>query len=340
MTGPRTLGVIGTLVWDRLVGRWGESGAVEEWGGIGYALGALSVALPDGWRVRPILKLGADLAEEGLALLGRIPRVDAGSVVIVPEANNRVEVRYETDARRCERLTGGVPPWRWSELEPHLAGCDALYVNHISGYEMTLDTARALADAYAGPVYADLHSLFLGKDRDGRRVPRTLEAWGEWMRCAHAVQMNEDELALLGEAEDPWTLAERVMGSGLGLIAVTLGPRGAAYATAPGFAPDPRGWARRGRDPAVTATVAGTSAAARGTVAEGVEPLVGDPTGCGDVWGATAFARLLAGDGLEEAMAEANRLAGLNVDHRGATGLPEHFARASAAATASAEGRP
>jgi sugar/nucleoside kinase (ribokinase family) len=37
------------------------------------------------------------------------------------------------------------------------------------------------------------------------------------------------------------------------------------------------------------------------------------------------FARLLAGDGLEEAMAEANRLAARNVEHRGARGLVRHL---------------
>jgi sugar/nucleoside kinase (ribokinase family) len=51
----------------------------------------------------------------------------------------------------------------------------------------------------------------------------------------------------------------------------------------------------------------------------------GDPTGCGDVWGATFFARLLAGDPLETAMQEANRLAGRNVRHRGAGGLYHHL---------------
>ena len=54
-------------------------------------------------------------------------------------------------------------------------------------------------------------------------------------------------------------------------------------------------------------------------------PLEGDPTGCGDVWGATFFARLLAGDALEAAMWEANRLAARNVSHRGARGLVRHL---------------
>jgi sugar/nucleoside kinase (ribokinase family) len=58
--------------------------------------------------------------------------------------------------------------------------------------------------------------------------------------------------------------------------------------------------------------------------AEG-EPRKGDPTGCGDVWGATFFARLLAGDDVEAAMARANRAAAKNVEYRGAAGLNRHL---------------
>jgi sugar/nucleoside kinase (ribokinase family) len=50
-------------------------------------------------------------------------------------------------------------------------------------------------------------------------------------------------------------------------------------------------------------------------------PADADPTGCGDVWGATFFTRLLLGDDVRAAMTEANRIAARNVQHRGATGL-------------------
>jgi sugar/nucleoside kinase (ribokinase family) len=51
----------------------------------------------------------------------------------------------------------------------------------------------------------------------------------------------------------------------------------------------------------------------------------GDPTGCGDVWGATYFSRLVAGDKLTEAMRAAHAAAALNVEHRGATGLASYL---------------
>lgn len=50
-----------------------------------------------------------------------------------------------------------------------------------------------------------------------------------------------------------------------------------------------------------------------------------DPTGCGDVFGASAFSRLLAGDDVESALGYANRMAGRNATFRGATGLAQHL---------------
>jgi sugar/nucleoside kinase (ribokinase family) len=130
--------------------------------------------------------------------------------------------------------------------------------------------------------------------------------------------MNEDEFASLGAAGDPWALAAGALGPDLKLIAVTLGERGAAYVTGADFVPDPMRWHASG--PLAVAT-----SARSGKVSAGGEPRVGDPTGCGDVWGATLFARMLRGDTLEVAMAEANRLASLNVEHRGARGLDRHL---------------
>ncbi len=319
--GRRRLGVVGTLVWDT-IRRDERPQPVEEWGGIAYALAALAAALPDGWEMVPLLKVGRDLSEDALRFLRSIPRLDIETGVrVVPEPNNRVELHYKGAHRRTERLRGGVPPWGWTEMAPSLRTCDALYVNFISGFELDLDTARAVRAAYAGPTYADLHSLFLGVGRQGLRVPRELPAQGEWLRCFDAVQMNEDEFELLGHAwGDPWRLAASAVGPELKLIAVTLGPRGAAYVAGPGFDADPVTW------PPSRHRVAATGPSRSGRVVLEGAPRDGDPTGCGDVWGATFFARLLGGDALEHAMAEANRSAARNVEYRGARGLHRHLA--------------
>ena len=162
--------MVGTLVWDTIV-RDDRPDPVKEWGGIGYALEALAVALPENWEICPLVKVGNDLSESALRFLRSIPRVQVGpGVVTVPHPNNRVDLCYEGEERRTERLQGGVPPWLWPELGPLVAECDALYVNFVSGFEMELDAARALRVGYPGPTYADLHSLFLGIGAAGLRV--------------------------------------------------------------------------------------------------------------------------------------------------------------------------
>ena len=123
-------------------------------------------------------------------------------------------------------------------------------------------------------------------------------------------------------AREPLALSAMALGAGVSLIVVTLGARGAVYFAAPGF--DRLADVRKGRadalgargGPVRTALVPGESAR---------NPQGGDPTGCGDVWGATFFARLLDDDIMTDAMRAAMRAAARNVEHRGASGLAHHL---------------
>jgi sugar/nucleoside kinase (ribokinase family) len=97
-----------------------------------------------------------------------------------------------------------------------------------------------------------------------------------------------------------------------------MGSRGAVYFAAPGF--------ERLADLA-TPQPLGASFGPLRTALVPPPAIVtdGDPTGCGDVWGATYFSRLLAGDSLSDAMQAAHRAATRNVEYRGATGLSRHL---------------
>jgi sugar/nucleoside kinase (ribokinase family) len=207
-------------------------------------------------------------------------------------------------------MAGGVPGWNWGELGPMVRDLDAVYVNFISGYEMCLGTAQALRRGFQGPLYADLHSLFLGVRQDGVRTLRPLPDAPSWFGCFDAVQLNEEEMRQL--SSDPLALAADALGAGVRLLVVTLGPRGAAYVADPAF----DGW-RAG--PAPRASAVRTAL----VPAPAVDAL--DPTGCGDVFGASLFARLLAGDAVEPALREAVRLASRNATFRGASGLSQHL---------------
>ena len=147
-----------------------------------------------------------------------------------------------------------------------------------------------------------------------------LPSWGKWLRSFDAVQVNEDEFALLGrQYGDPWELAAEVVGPDLKLIAVTLGGEGAAYVAGSGFRADPATW------PELRSKVAVPGPATSRKIPQRLESVDGDPTGCGDVWGASFFSRLLAGDPLDVAMEFANETAARNVIFHGARGLHLHL---------------
>jgi hypothetical protein len=313
---PR-LGVIGSLVWDRIHGWDRHSEPVEEWGGIAYALAGFDAALGEDWQIVPLIKVGRDLAPRAAEFLTTLTRVPAEArCVEVPAANNRVTLRYESTERRCERMSGGVPGWSWPELGPMVRDLDALYVNFISGLEMSVGTAEALRRGFVGPIYADLHSLLLGIGPDGMRALQPLPEAASWFNCFDLIQVNEDEMRQLDP--DPLALAARAVGAGVSLLNVTLGSRGVAYVARPGF---------DRLVPGRTAAGAGAPAHPLRTERIAADTLdeVLDPTGCGDVFGATCFAALLGGAALAPALTAANRRAARNAGYRGATGLARHL---------------
>ena len=322
MNSPkRRLGVIGTFVWDIIYGRDARAVPIEEWGGISYALAGLDAALPDDWEIVPLIKVGSDLGPRAQTFLRSLRHAAPDAALIeVAAPNQRVELRYHTDERRSEFLSGGVPGWSWSGLKPlvDLARIDALYINFLSGWELDLTTTQLLRQYFRGPIYCDLHMLLMAVQPDGLRTPQPLPNVADWCGCFDFLQVNEDEMAMM--APDPMALSATALAAGVSCLVVTLARRGAVYFAAAGFdsiTDLPR------RTGLATGPRGGTGAfgAVRTALVPAEATRTGDPTGCGDVWGATYFSRLIAGDRLGDALHAAHRAAARNVEHRGATGL-------------------
>ena len=316
----RRLGVIGTLVWDVIYGCPPASERVEGWGGIAYALSALAAALPDSWEIVPILKVGEDVSVQAKEFLSTLRNVAPDPVVVVvPQPNNRSELRYISDEQRTELLSGRTPAWDWSELEPALVAhnLDALYVNFLSGWELDLDAAQRMRAAFHGPIYADLHMLLWVAQSNGMRELQPLPRAAEWYGCFDFVQVNEHEMATLSHS--PEELAAEAFRQGVLCTVVTLGSRGAVYFASPHLAIANIAAAREQR---VTMHSAQSEQMEPRTVRDGSSV---DPTGCGDVWGATYFCRLLLGNTPGAAMTVANEAAGRNATWRGVTGLADRL---------------
>jgi len=312
------LGVIGTLVWDTIIPHDPAMTIYEGWGGITYSLEALQATLGPSWTVLPIVKVGSDFHEAARSLVGRYPAVSSlDGLIEVREPNNRVELRYVDAGSRRETLSGGVPAWTWSELRPLAQRCDALYVNLIAGWELDRPVVERLGDTYDRPAYLDVHSLVLGVSETGSRIPRVVPDWDRWVGAFDFVQLNENELAsLIPGPGDPWTALEGVLNGRTAALFVTRGRQGVRYVACESALD---GLARKNAG-------AGSSRPVTGQV-DVVQAIdVGDPTGCGDVWGAVCFGSLVSGAPVEIAIRKANRVAAQAAMHRGAVGFAKTLA--------------
>ncbi len=194
----RRVGVIGTFVWDEIHGRDPSQAPIEEWGGITYALAGMDAALSDEWKIVPLIKVGSDLAQRAQEYLRTLRHLAPDAAAIeVPYRNNRVVLRYTSAERRSEQLSGGIPAWHWLGLKPLLSGLDALYVNLVSGFELTLEVAQLIRQTFTGPIYCDIHALVLAVNAEGYRVPQRIPDIAAWLACFDLVQMNEDEVNLV-----------------------------------------------------------------------------------------------------------------------------------------------
>ncbi|MES2523142.1 MAG: carbohydrate kinase family protein [Gemmatimonadota bacterium] len=301
---PR-VGLIGTLVCDVIHGPPPRYERTEGWGGVAYTLHGMAAATNGDWEIVPIIKVGADVARDARDLLASVPHVARTVPLhVVPEQNNRSELRYYSATERTERMHGGVPPWDWEALQEALDGAavDALYVNFLSGVELDLPTMQRVRDHFRGLIYVDLHMLLWHTDETGHRTLRPMEDAAAWCGCFDYIQVNEEEMRTI--APDPIALAELATAAGACGVIVTRGPRGVHLVT---------------RDESTDAGLV-QAIIPPDTVHEGERV---DPTGCGDVWGGTFFMRLLSGDNVTRAAARANHAAGINALSTGVSGLVE-----------------
>lgn len=308
MSRGREIGVIGTVVEDT-IDRPGEA-TVRDMGGAYHSVIAMSVFLPEGAAAVPVVAVGEDAIARVREDWGRLPRISLEGIKPVPAINNKVHLEYDSAGGRDETLTGGVPPLTWSDLEQWAGRVSAWCWNFISGFEVERDAFEKVKLRSAGPLHLDVHNLCYGPAREGQpRAHRPPEDWEGWVRGATWVQVNEVEAGLLHEGraaplprDREGALAKRVHALGAEGLLVTRGPRGATWLP------------RRG----------GPFEAPAGTV-DAI-----DPTGCGDVFGATWVALRVAREmDPEAAILGAVRAAGAASTVSGSAGLRAALERAS-----------
>ena len=203
------------------------------------------------------------------------------------------------------------------KIFPHL-DADMILVNMISGFDITLETLdeiRMEVREQHTPVYLDVHSLTLGVRADFTRFHRPVELWRRWLFMLHAVQMNEEESAVLSGGQlGEIPLANHILALNTKVFNLTRGGSGCTSFI------DNHKHLQRVDAPGI---------AIEGEI---------DPTGCGDVFGAAYCARYMRTRDTVEAALFANRVAAAKAGLVGSAGIdglaafrapgqiPQHFA--------------
>lgn len=296
----KRVGVIGSVNRDTIIH---PDGAVAHaLGGILYTALAAAYLGQAQLEVWLLCKIGADAAEEGMPLLTACANLRLEGVEIVPQASFHSRICYRQDGSKQERLTGNIAPLSLAQIAPFLGQLDGLLVNFITGFELELETLKALRSQFPGILLMDVHSLTLGRKPSGERFWQRPTRWQEWLAQADVVQMNEAEAVLLSgmtEVSDGSlrSFARGLLGGRTTAVALTLGDRGVL------------GACRGTREPQEFYFPA-----------EHPEWAV-DPTGCGDVFLAALGVAMLLGFPFPQALQKACRAAGVKSRFQGVAGL-------------------
>ncbi len=169
---------------------------------------------------------------------------------------------------------------------PHdfLSSLEGIYINMITGFEMTPDDLRDLRKKTGAYIYMDIHSLTRDYLPDGSRPWRKIADINEWISNIDSLQANEYEITTCGISNDADEIAAGLLSSGLKNLFVTRGEAGADYYTA-----DNGITVKRNYQPPKTRSV--------------------NKVGCGDVFGIVNFYSYLQTRNMEKAVITANKAA-------------------------------
>ena len=187
---------------------------MEEWGGIAYALSSLDAHLPPDWEIVPLIKVGRDLSAEAARFMRTLTRLVPGGALHrgagAEQPRGAALPVHRAPLRAHERRRAGM------ELGGAGPDGDATSTRStsISFPDSRCAWARRRRSGRASrkPIYADLHSLFLGMQHDGIRMLQPLRRPRAWFCCFDVVQMNEEEMQQI--SRDPLAVAAPRDGAG------------------------------------------------------------------------------------------------------------------------------
>jgi len=213
MQNTKKIGIIGQPCIDEIVSPTGEITS-QALGGIFYSYAALERAAKESNTNVEFFPLTlSSIPDEELILpfysvlnnfknLSKLFRTDS--------LTNRVRLVYTDEIHRTEHCPNILPAMTSEELSwIDLASLDGIFINMISGFDISLDTLKWIREQTKAYIHLDVHALVLGGLSNNENSPRRIkgvENWREWVSHVDSIQMNELESDWFGS---PDTISEK-----------------------------------------------------------------------------------------------------------------------------------
>lgn len=102
-----------------------------------------------------------------------------------------------------------------------------IYINMITGFDITLEKLKEIRSMYDGIIYLDAHSLTRGIDSELKRNFRNILNYIDWCSNIDILQCNEFEIKTFGNSNDEEVIVKELLQSGIKFIIITQGIKGA-----------------------------------------------------------------------------------------------------------------
>lgn len=207
----------------------GADGSEEKkFGGMYHAIAAMANIASPHDTLFPVLGVGSQEIHDFKTAVQQWGNVDGAGIFELKSGSNYVHYFVDNPNERVENIS---PPIPFETIKPFLSNCDGVYINMISGSDITLETMDRIRLEVRNrrvPIHFDMHCLTLAINPDGTRFRRAMSDWRRWCFMTDSIQMNEEEAEGISlEQYSNEALARQMMPLMVKAFVITRGKNGA-----------------------------------------------------------------------------------------------------------------